>query len=130
MITAAKIKTIHMDLDKVLKDFAQKHGLTVAPSRIRYSESTFKTTLEFGDSEATDGADPKLLNNMIRHGWKFGLYKDDIGQTFHHHETGKTTIDGMSGTTKVAITGENGKHYVIRASVVAKLLGRKASVKF
>ncbi len=127
MLTADKVKTIHTDLTKALQEVAKKHGLVLSPTHIRYNASTFKLTAEFGDKAATGGTDPKLLNNMKRHGWKFGLSVTDIGSTFDHPQLGKTTLNGMSGTQKAAITG-GGKQYVMRASDVARYLGKKSNL--
>ena len=60
---------------------------------------------------------------MKRHGWKYGLSVDHIGKSFTHYRLGKMRVEGMSGTTKIAIVAENGKRYVMRADEVARSFG-------
>jgi hypothetical protein len=123
MLTESKVKTIHADITAALKEVAKKHGLTLSPSRISYTTSTFKLTAEFGDAAETGGIDPKLLNNTKRHGWKFGLSESDIGNTFKH---GAKTFKflGLTSPQKSAVDTPTGEKYQMRTEDVAASLGK------
>ncbi len=125
MLNAQKIKVIHADIKKTLDELAKRHGLVLGNgTRISYNDETFKFTAEFGDKESTGGVDPKYLNCMKKHGWKFGLSESHIGKTFEAGE-GKVTILGMSGYSKVAAKAADGKVWLYRANMVAMKMGAK-----
>jgi hypothetical protein len=122
-LTEDKVKAVQIDLDEALKAIAKKHGLTVAPSRIIYTESTFKFTVEFGD-----GVNPKYFNSTRKHGWKFGFTVEHIGQTFEDRSAqslGKITFAGMSGPRRAGITDARRNPYSADAAIVARMMGLK-----
>jgi hypothetical protein len=127
MLTAAKVKTIHADIDAALAAVAKKHGLNLGRgTHIRYNAETFKLTAEFGDKSSTGEVDPKFLMNLKRYGWEFDLDEKDIGKTFNVDTLGECKFTGMSGRIKAGITQlSTGKGYVMRAEAVAKKLGKK-----
>lgn len=130
MLTKPKVQEIHADIKAALIAVAKKHNLKMSDAtKILFNADTFKFTAEFGDlSSAPAGAaavDPKFLNNMKKHSWKFGLSISDIGAKFEVAPLGMVIMEGMSGTTKCAIRTLGGKGYLMKADQVARKLGKK-----
>jgi hypothetical protein len=124
------LATIRTDLQAALEAVCKKHGL-VAPRgmNISYTDTTFKTTLTFGLETSDTGApmvDPKLHNNMFKHGHKVGFSVSDIGKSVLFHDIGQTKIVGMCGYTKIAVQADDGKIYRADPTDVRLRLARAA----
>jgi hypothetical protein len=125
MLTEAKVKAIHKDITEALQLIAKAHGLTLSPTSIRYNPTTFKLSAQFGDSAETGGVDPKLLFNLKRNGWKFGLTEAHLGKTFSTPRHGNFTFEGFTGRSKCAVKDGNGKMFRMNADQVAQYFGEK-----
>ena len=123
MLTKEKIKAVHDDIRDALEKVAKKHGLTVSDStKIRYNDTTFRLTAEFGDAKGTAGADPRLFNNAQKHAWKVGLDSSKLGTKLEWTGLGTVTWVGMTGPAKAVIKTEAGKQFVVRAEALARVL--------
>lgn len=127
--TPANLDILRDDIKAALEAVAKKHGLVAARGlNIKYTAETFKTTIEFGVSSVGENAeimvDPKLFNNMKKHGFKVGFSISDIGKTvdFGTGNVGKAKIVGMCGYTKIAVQSKDGSIYRCDPHSVKRLM--------
>lgn len=123
MLDKQSIKIIHLDIIEALNKIAEKHNLSKGSSNIKFDESSFKITCEFGDkSTVKEGYNPILVNNLKRNGFKYKLDENDIGKEIKINSD-IFIIIGMKGFSKI-ICSSNKKNYVINGSEVQRALGR------
>jgi hypothetical protein len=113
--TPANLDALRVEIQEALNAIAAKHGIVAARlGRIGYAADHFKANIQFGTAEGSSGEeiiDPKLHDNMKRHGHKIGFSVDDIGKSIVLRELGSVKIVGMFGYTKVAVQATDGKLY-------------------
>lgn len=120
---------IRAQLQAVLKDFAEKNGLSVGSLNGRFDGTTidFKFKCSLAEtSKDSKGAtvDPKYRAALQRHGFKFGLTEDMIGKQLVLQINGslvKVEFLGMSGYTKAVVKEvASGKVWLYRAEALIK----------
>lgn len=116
-----KANAILNDIRAAIREIEKKHGLV--PSRITgnwNSDGGVKTNITMMEASAEGAAaakdaglrtDPKQLDHLRKHGWKFGLEISDIGKEF---KIGSTVYEfsGMSSSQyAVGRKKSDGKYY-------------------
>lgn len=113
--THANLETLRVEIQDALNAVAAKHGIVAGRlGRIGFQGDHFKASVEFSTAESSAGTeivDPKLFDNMKRHGFKIGFSVTDIGKPVEFHDLGLCKIVGMAGYTKVAVQTSGGKIY-------------------
>jgi hypothetical protein len=121
MLDKTKIAELHRELDKTLKEFAEKHGLVAGASQIRYSATDFKATLMFSEREANPNAiDPRFLRDLRRNGFVVGL---DESMLHRKVQTSRGLMEfiGMRAS-KAVLRDKDGKPYLYDAAMMASML--------
>lgn len=105
-----KVQALNIELDKLLKEFASKHGLSHGNQRISYAAdgSNMKLTVEFGDKSITGDINPVYYKDCARNGWQHGLSTSMIGKQVKLSR-GMMTFSGMKG--KYAILQADDKRF-------------------
>ena len=102
MITEQNITVIQSDMKAALQEVFEKHNLQLSSFKITYSDDGFNANLSIGDKGAIGDKDYSRVDNLKRHGYKFGLTVDDIGKVIQTHGL-ECTIEGMSGYKCVVV---------------------------
>lgn len=123
MFTEAKVRALQIELDAVLKQFAEKHNLVAGRSNAKYSSSDFKIQVSFSDQESNPtGVDPRYLRDLEMRGHLHGLDKSMVGKTFNTGR-GIRTFQGMRATKAVA-SDTAGTIFLYDARLIAPLLAK------
>jgi hypothetical protein len=125
MIDKNRIKTIHADLNAVLKKFAEDNGLTVSPFNMTYSATGFKFACQMGDKDELGDVDPVLAANTRKFGLWYDLKIEDCGKDFNYGIE-KVTFCGMKNKN-TAIYRKNGQLFRCDATRFAAAIGRKVT---
>lgn len=121
--TETQIKLIHSDIQAAMKAIAEKHNVTVAPSRVTWTAADFSYKVVFGDKSSSSSANPEYARNLIRNGFMYGLDASMIGKSITIG-TKNLVLDGMRGR-KAALKDADGKGWLYDPSVVAQLMAKK-----
>jgi hypothetical protein len=131
--TKENIRGIHVELDKVLQEFAKKHNLVVGDSKILFSPEDFKVTVNFNDaSDNPAGIDPRYLRDLITRGIAYGLASNMVGT--------KLTLPGKGGRSNYEFVGmraskaaakclDDGKVYLWDAKFIALQINLQTAKK-
>jgi hypothetical protein len=125
MLTKEKIAQIHNDLDKAMKEVAEKHGLSLSPTRVVFNDATFKITAQFGDTDCIGSADPKFSNNMRKYGSYYNLSVKDIGLELKYGNLGNVTLMGLGSSKNAVVRNVKGDFYNIPINQFTAAIGRK-----
>lgn len=124
----ANLESLRIEIQDALNAIAQKHGIVAGRlGRIGFQGDHFKASIEFSTAESSNGTeivDPKLFDNMKRHGFKVGFAVTDIGTLvdFGTGTLGKAKIVGMVGYTKIAVQNEKGQIFRCDPQSVKRLM--------
>ena len=115
----AKAELIRVELEAALKSIAEKHGLSVAPTRGTFTSTDLKFSAVFGDT-GTD-TNPEYVRNLQRNGIMYGLDMSFIGKTITIGARAGLTFQGLKGK-KAAFVAPDKKVWLYDAALAAQLL--------
>ncbi len=122
MLDAGKIKTIQQDIEKALREVADRHGLVMSNSKIVFSDVDFKLTTTFGDKTVMGGdVDPEFVRNLKRNGSMYGLTLSHVGTHVSIGSRMNLRFEGLRGK-KAALRSQDGRVWLYDAMVVAQLI--------
>ncbi len=134
---SAIVQTLRKELETAVADIEKRHGLKISFGTIRYEGEEFrcKLTANSGATAASvaTGVDPKWINALKRHGFKFGLVPADIGKEItvpgNSFQPKKYTIVGLRPRASFKVVGQlvdskSGRLAALDHMVVVKALGR------
>jgi hypothetical protein len=113
-------RELHTDLDTVLKEFAAQRNLKFCPSKVIFSETGLKYSVNLELTEMADGKSGAKVE-FERYARMHGLLPEWHGMTFTSQ--GKTfTIAGIrtSARTRPVLATNGGQTFVFKASDIAR----------
>lgn len=126
-----KAAQVHADLQIVLKNFAEKHGLICAGANTKFDGSSIRTgIIQFGDKGANpagDEVDPRFLSDLKRNGYFLGLKESMIGKAFTIRDA-KHIFIGMRASKIVLKEVSTGKLLLWRDTVAPQLVTQFAAM--
>ena len=119
MLDRKRVQNLSNDLDRVLKEFAEKNGLSVQTGSIRFSSTDFTVKVKIFDTESGDVEQVEFEKYCSA----FNLIKSDYRRPFEHNgKTFKLTgFKPRSPKFPILATNSNGEQYKFQESILIKL---------
>lgn len=123
------LRMIQNDLDAALAALSAKHGIKIEAQTMRYTASTFKTTVEGALPSSSGAVDPRRVRqeeNFKTLATALGIHADTLGKTVHFKGVPYTVtgIETRSYKNPVVIKNAAGKFFKIPVVEIMNALAR------
>jgi len=83
--TRESVKSVSQDIVDLLKEYGEKHGLSITSDGGRFDDTSFKMKIKCDVLDDSGHIETEIEKNFKVYACQYGLKPEDLGETFIHN---------------------------------------------